>query len=158
EEIMNYIHQLPTWPQFRWREEILARRLPALRHRQGRLLGRMESLGFRLREEATLRALTEEAVKTSEIEGEHLDKEQVRSSLPPRLGMEAVAFTAAVDRNVEAIVEVIVDATRNYIEPVTEERLFGWHAALFPTGWSGMRRIAAGQWRKAPIDVVSGSE
>ena len=96
----------------------------------------MESLGFKLREEATLRALTEEVVKTSEIEGERLNEGQVRSSLARRLGMENAAFSTTVDRNVEGIVEIVLDATRNYDKPVTDERLFGWHAALFPTGWS----------------------
>lgn len=153
-----YIHQLPGWPQFRWNDKNLAATLAAVRHHQGLLLGRMESLGFKLREEATLRTLTEEVVKTSEIEGEHLDKEQVRSSLARRLGMEKGAFRATVDHNVEGIVQIILDATRNYEKPVTAERLFGWHAALFPTGWSGLKRIVVGEWRKAPIEVVSGPE
>jgi Fic family protein len=155
---MAYIHQLPHWPRFRWKDKRLATPLAGARHRQGRLLGRMESLGFKLREEATLRTLTEEVVKTSEIEGEHLNEAQVRSSLARRLGMEKAAFAPTVDRNVDGIVDVVLDATRNYHKPVTDERLFGWHAALFPTGWSGLRRIAAGQWRKASIDVVSGPE
>ena len=153
-----YIHQLPAWPRFRWDDGRLAGRLAAVRHHQGRLLGRMESLGFKLREEATLRTLTEEVVKTSEIEGERLNEGQVRSSLARRLGMENAALGTTIDRNVEGIVEIVLDATRNYKKPVTDERLFGWHAALFATGWSGMRRIAVGQWRKGPIEVVSGPE
>jgi Fic family protein len=155
---MAYIYQLPQWPNFRWKDANLAAPLAAVRHHQGRLLGRMESLGFKLRSEATLRTLTEEVVKTSDIEGEHLNEEQVRSSLARRLGMEKAAFSATVDRNVDGIVDVILDATRNYDKPVTDERLFGWHAALFPTGWSSLRRIAVGQWRKASIDVVSGPD
>lgn len=151
-----YIHQLPGWPNFRWRQESLIDKLATVRHHQGRLLGRMESLGFKLREEATLRTLTEEVVTTSRIEGEILDADQVRSSLARRLGMEKGAFTA--DRNVEAIVEVILDATRRYDQPLTEERLLGWHAALSPTGWSGLHKIAVGRWRTAPIDVVSGPQ
>jgi Fic family protein len=151
-----YIHQLPDWPHVRWKDEVLLPKLASVRHRQGRLLGRMEGLGFALREEATLAALTEETVKTSEIEGEILDTAQVRSSIARRLGMEHGAYTA--DRSVEAIVDVILDATRRYDSPLTDERLFGWHAALFPTGWSGLRKITPGQWRKAPIEVVSGPE
>jgi Fic family protein len=154
----TYIHELGDWPHFRWTEKALAGELATVRHHQGRLLGRMESLGFKLREEATLRTLTEEVVKSSEIEGEMLDKDQVRSSLARRLGMEAGALTATIDRNVEGIVEVILDATRNYDKSLTEDRLFGWHAALFPTGWSGMRRIKVAQWRSEPIEVVSGPE
>lgn len=154
----TYIHELRDWPHFRWTEKALAGELATVRHHQGRLLGRMESLGFKLREEATLRTLTEEVVKSSEIEGEMLDKNQVRSSIARRLGMEAGALTATIDRNVEGIVEVILDATRNYDKSLTEDRLFGWHAALFPTGWSGMRRIKVAQWRGEPIEVVSGPE
>src|ERR1700733_4219479 len=120
----QYIHQLPDWPRFRWREDALLAKLAAVRHQQGRLLGRMEGLGFALREEATLAALTEETVKTSEIEGEILDTAQVRSSIARRLGMEHGAYTA--DRSVEAIVDVILDATRRYDSPLTAERLFGW--------------------------------
>ncbi len=152
-----YIHELPDWPHFRWNEKTIASQLAAVRHRQGRLLGRMESLGFKLREEATLRTLTEEAVKSSEIEGEILDKEQVRSSIARRLGLEAGTL-AVVDRNVEGIVDVVIDATRNYSQPLTEDRLFGWHAALFPTGWSGLRRVRVAAWRTEGIEVVSGPE
>ncbi len=153
-----YIHELPDWPRFRLRDKDLVEKLATVRHHQGRLLGRMEGLGFKLREEATLRTLTEEAVKTSEIEGEKLDKDQVRSSLARRLGMEKAAFTPTVDHNVEGIVDVVLDATRKYDQPLTEERLFGWHAALFPTGWSGMSKIKVAQWRGAPIEVVSGPD
>ncbi len=130
--MLAFIHQLPDWPKFRWRDESLAGPLAATVRHQGHLLGRMESLGFKLREEATLRTLTEEVVKTSEIEGEHLNEGLVRSSLARRLGMEQAAFGATIDCNIEGIVEVILDATRCYDKPVTDERLFGWHAALFP--------------------------
>jgi Fic family protein len=153
----TYIHELPDWPTFRWEKDAVAGELVAVRHRQGRLLGRMENLGFQLREEATLRTLTEEAVKSSEIEGEILDKEQVRSSLARHLGLEKGGLKN-VDRNVEGIVEVILDATRNYDKPLTEERFFSWHAALFPTGWSGLRKINVGRWRSDSIEVVSGPE
>ena len=154
----TYIHGLAGWPQFRWSDKSLAERLAAIRHRQGRLIGRMESLGFRLRAEATLRTLTEEVVKSSEIEGEILNKDQVRSSLARRLGVDIGALTPA-DRNVEGVVEMILDATEKYDEPLTAERLLGWHAALFPTGFSGIRKITVGNWRTdeaGPMKVVSG--
>lgn len=153
-----YIHQQKGWPEFRWSEAALATRLAAVRHRQGRLIGRMEALGFRFREEAVLETLTEEVVKSSEIEGEVLDKDQVRSSIARRLGMDIGALTPA-DRNVEGVVEMMLDATQRYEAPLTEERLFGWHAALFPTGRSGMNRIIVGAWRddkSGPMQVVSG--
>jgi len=153
----TYIHELPDWPEFRWDEKRIAEKLADVRHHQGRMLGRMESLGFKLREEASLQTLTEEVVKTSEIEGEILDKEQVRSSLARRLGIEAGALVPS-DRNVDGIVEVILDATRKYESPLTDQRLFGWHAALFPTGWSGLLKIKVGAYRDEPIEVVSGAE
>ena len=118
----------------------------------------MEALGFEMRSEATLRTLTEDVVKTSEIEGEILAPDQVRSSIATRLGLNIGGLPAA-DRNVDGVVEMALDATRNYAEPLTEERLFSWHAALFPTGRSGMRRIRVGQWRDdadGPMEVVSG--
>jgi Fic family protein len=120
----------------------------------------MEDLGLKLRAEATLRTLTEEVVKSSEIEGEILNKDQVRSSLARRLGIEIGALTPA-DRHVEGVVEMILDATEKYDEALTDERLFGWHAALFPTGRSGMRKITVGNWRTeeaGPMQVVSGPE
>ena len=155
----RYIHELPDWPDFEWDQEKLAGPLAALRHRQGRLIGRMETLGFSLRGEATLRTLTEDVLKSSEIEGEILDREQVRSSIARRLGMDIGALAPA-DRNVEGVVEMMLDATQRYSEPLTPERLFGWQAALFPTGYSGMRKIAVGRWRddaKGPMQVVSGA-
>jgi Fic family protein len=136
----------------------LAERLGAVRHRQGRLIGRMEDLGFKLRAEATLRSLTEEVVKSSEIEGEILNKDQVRSSLARRLGVDIGALTPA-DRSVEGFVEMILDAAEKYHDPLTTERLFGWHAALFPTGRGGMRKITVGDWRTeeaGPVQDVSG--
>jgi Fic family protein len=154
-----YIYTLPGWPDFQWDQKKLAVPLAALRHRQGRLVGRMETLGFRLRAEATLQTLTLDVLKSSEIEGEILDREQVRSSIARRLGMD-VGGLAPTDRNVEGVVEMILDATQNYSAPLTAERLFGWHAALFPTGYSGMRKIAVGQWRDdstGPMQVVSGA-
>jgi Fic family protein len=155
-----YIHELPHWPNFRWDDKRLADQLAAVRHRQGRLIGRMEALGLKLRKEATLHSLTEEVMKSSEIEGEILDKGQVRSSLARRLGVDIGALTPA-DRNVEGIVEMMLDATEKYGEPLTADRLFGWHAALFPTGRSGMQKITVGNWRLPeadPMQVVSGPE
>ena len=156
--IMTYFHELPDWPNLRWSDEQLAQRLAAVRHRQGRLIGHMEALGFPLRAEAMLHALTEDVLKSSEIEGEVLDREQVRSSIARRLGMDIGGLVEA-DRNVEGVVEMMLDATQNYAQPLTAERLFGWHAALFPTGRSGMSRITVGAWRTAesgPMQVVSG--
>ena len=153
-----YIHQRDDWPSFRWDEAGLAPLLAAVRHDQGRLLGRMEGLGFRLRGEADLAVMTAEVVKSSAIEGERLNDREVRSSLARRLGID-LGGDAPVSRAVEGVVELMLDATRNYAEPLTEERLFGWHAALFPTGRSGMRRITVGVWRPAevgPMQVVSG--
>ncbi|MBG0792459.1 Fic family protein [Methylocystis sp. H62] len=155
---MTYVHETKDWPAFRWSQERLADRLASVRHRQGRLIGRMEGLGFQLRAEAVLQTLTEEVLKSSEIEGELLDKEQVRSSIARRLGMDIAGLVPA-DRHVEGVVEMMLDATQNYTAPVTKERLFAWHAALFPTGRSGMRKIVVGAWRtkaSGPMQVVSG--
>jgi Fic family protein len=154
----RYIHELPGWPGFRWNHKKLAGPLAALRHRQGRLIGRMETLGFSLRAEATLQTLTLDVLKSSEIEGELLDRDQVRSSIARRLGMD-IGGLAPVDRNVEGVVEMMLDATQNYGASLTVERLFGWHASLFPTGYTGIRKIAVGRWRddaKGPMQVVSG--
>ena len=155
---MPYIHELPNWPDFRWDHEVLVEPLATVRHRQGRLIGRMEGLGFDLRGEAMLRTMTEDVVKTSEIEGEILDRDQVRSSIARRLGMD-IGGLVPTDRDVEGIVEMMLDATQSYGTELTDERLFGWHAALFPTGRSGMQRITVGAWRdenSGPMQVVSG--
>ena len=155
---MTYIYELKDWPNFQWRVEALAQKLGEVRHRQGRLLGRMEALGFPLQEEAVLHTLTEDVLKSSEIEGEKLDKDQVRSSIARRLGLD-IAGLVPSDRNVEGVVEMMLDATQRFQEPLTDERLFGWHAALFPTGRSGMNKITVGDWRDdstGPMQVVSG--
>lgn len=157
-EIVTYIWEQPDWPGIIWRDADIAALLANARHAQGRLLGRMEALGFPLREEAFLRTLTQDVVKTSEIEGEKLDVQQVRSSLARRLGIDIGAL-APTDRHVEGIVEVMIDATRNFDAELTRDRLFGWHAALFPTGRSGMVQIRVGDWRDdsgGPMQVVSG--
>src|SRR5262245_11439573 len=141
-----YLWEHPDWPKLTWNAEALTSALAQVSRQQGRLIGRMEALGFELRDQANLRTLTEDVIKTSEIEGEKLEREQVRSSVARRLGMDVGGLTR-VDRNVEGIVEIMLDATANYSEPLTEERLFVWHAALFPTARSGMSRIIAGGWR-----------
>lgn len=154
----EYIHQLVSWPSLSWDQGRLTERLAAVRHRQGRLLGRMQASGFQLRAEAALETLTQEVVKSSEIEGEILDSSQVRSSIARRLGMQVGALAPA-DRNVEGVVEMMLDATENFAEPLTTERLYAWHAALFPTGRSGMRKVIVGAWRDdstGPMQVVSG--
>jgi Fic family protein len=155
---MKYIHERKDWPDFRWAEQELLQPLADARHRQGRLVGHMQGLGFPLRAEATLQTLTQDVVKSSEIEGEMLDRQQVRSSLARRLGIDIGALEPA-DRNVEGVVEMTLDATQNYGKALTAERLLGWHAALFPTGCSGMHKIRVGAWRtdsSGPMQVVSG--
>lgn len=154
----EYIHQLPGWPKFRWDQDAVSPVLAHIRHRQGRLLGRMESLGFSLQKEAELATLTLDVVKSSEIEGEMLPADQVRSSIARRLGL-GTGGTVAADRDVEGVVEMMLDATQNFDAPLRDERLCAWHGALFPTGRSGMRKIVAGAWRTdadGPMQVVSG--
>jgi Fic family protein len=153
-----YIHELDAWPKFAWSMERLAKPLADVRHRQGRLTGHMEALGFKLRQDAVLQTLTADVLKTSEIEGEKLDAEQVRSSVARHLGMDIGGLKPA-DRNVDGIVEMMLDATRHCDQPLTAERLFSWHASLFPAAQSGMRKIKAGAWRDdstGPMQVVSG--
>ncbi|MGH7812584.1 MAG: Fic family protein [Candidatus Binataceae bacterium] len=153
-----YIHELKDWPRFHWSTEKVAGPLASARHRQGRLIGHMEALGFDLQQEAVLQTLTTDVLKSSEIEGEKLDAEQVRSSIARRLGMDIGGLKPA-DRNVEGVVEMMLDATRHYSQPLTDERLFAWHASLFPTGRSGMTKIRVGAWRDdsaGPMQVVSG--
>jgi Fic family protein len=154
---MLYLYQRKDWPRFEWDAESLVPHLSAARYRQGLLLGKMRELGQVAKQQATLAALTEETVQSSAIEGEELNVESVRSSLARHMGLEA-AGTRPADRSVEGIVEMMLDATRKYAQPLTEERLFGWHAALFPTGRSGMRKITAGAWRTKRMQVVSGAE
>ena len=154
-----YIHELKDWPRFHWSAERIADPLASARHRQGRLIGRMEGLGFNLQQEAVLQTLTADVLKSSEIEGEKLDAGQVRSSIARRLGIDIGALTPA-DRNVEGVVEMMLDATRHFSQPLTAERLFAWHASLFPTGRSGMTKIKIGAWRDdsaGPMQVVSGA-
>ncbi len=155
---MTYIHEKPEWPHFEWDSEALAAPLAAVRHREGKHLGRMEALGFNLRAEANLEVLTSEAVTSSAIEGETLNPEEVRSSIALRLGLDAAGLPKA-GRKVEGVVEMTLDAVENFEAPLTADRLFGWHAALFPTGRSGMSHIAVGAWRPeeaGPMQVISG--
>ena len=154
-----YIHEKKEWPNFNWEQDKVLKLLAEVRHFQGRLLGRMDALGFQLREEATLQTLTQEVLKTCEIEGEKLDTEQVRSSIAKHLGLD-IGGPLRINRNVEGIVEIMLDATRKYNEPLDKERLWAWHAALFPTGRSGMHLINVGDWRNeasGPMQVVSGA-
>ena len=153
-----YIWQRPDWPNFRWDDGRLLEPLGAARFKQGRFLGSMARLGFDLKLETRLEALTEDVVKSSEIEGEILDRGSVRSSIARRLGVPEAAV-APSDRRTEGVVEMMLDATENYAAPLTRERLFAWQAALFPTGYSGLRRVRTGAWRddaSGPMQVISG--
>ena len=156
--IMTWIYQQDTWPELTWDNDALAYKLAEVRYRQGHLLGRMESLGFDLRAEASLDTLTQDVVRSSAIEGEVLSSDEVRSSIARKLGID-IGNSVATRRAVEGIVEVMLDATRQQAQPLTKERLFSWHAAIFPTGWSGLRRITVGNWRTesaGTMRVVSG--
>jgi Fic family protein len=153
-----WVHEHQNWPNFTWDAEALASKLADLRHRQGRLLGRMEGLGFELKREASLSTLTNDIVKSSAIEGESLSPEEVRSSIARKLGIDIAGLIPA-GRDVEGVVEMMLDATQQFSKPLTKDRLFDWHAALFPVGRSGMHRITVGGWRTpdaGPMRVVSG--
>lgn len=150
-----YIHEQKNWPKFTWDAEIITKILGSVRHRQGQILGQMQALGFRIQEETMLKALTMDVIKSSEIEGELLNPEQVRSSIARRLGIE-IAGALAAERNIDGIVEMMLDATQRYETPLTDERLFDWHAALFPTGRSGMYKIKTAVWRDDVMQVTSG--
>ena len=150
-----YIHQRKDWTKFTWDAEVITPLLGEVRHKQGKILGVMQGLGFRMQEETVLKTLTLDVVKSSEIEGEQLNPEQVRSSIARRLGIE-IAGAVAAERNVEGVVEMLLDATQRYDEPLSDDRLFGWHAALFPTGRSGMYKIKTAAWRDDAMQVTSG--
>lgn len=154
-----YIWQAPDWPQWRYDLSALAEPMAQVSRAQGLLLGRLADVGLGLRDEASLAALTDDVLKTSEIEGEQLDVASVRSSIARRLGLD-IGSLAPVDRHVEGVVEMVLDATTRHAAALTPERLFAWHAALFPTGYSGLTRITTGAWRDdahGPMQVVSGS-
>ena len=153
-----YIWQHEHWAELTWDSGHLTALLGQVSREQGRLVGRMQDLGFDLRREAHLSTLTEDVVRSSEIEGEKLDTDQVRSSIARRLGMELGGLVPA-DRAVEGVVEMMLDATTNYTQPLTPDRLFSWHAALFPADRSGLQKITTGNWRDdsgGPMQVVSG--
>ena len=154
-----YIYNNPNWPIFEWNNEKLLPLLSFVSKRQGKLIGKMGALGFELRNEANLEILTQEIIKSTEIEGEILDREQVRSSVARRLGLDVSGLVYS-ERHVDGIVDLMIDATRNYDKDLNKERLFSWHSSLFPSGRSGMYRILAGQWRDdstGPMQVVSGA-
>ena len=150
-----YIHERKNWTDFNWNAEVITPLLGEVRHRQGKILGVMQGLGFRLQEETVLKTLTLDVVKSSEIEGEQLNPDQVRSSIARRLGIE-IAGAVAAERNVEGVVEMLLDATQQYDKPLTDDRLYDWHAALFPTGRSGMYKIKTAAWRDDAMQVTSG--
>lgn len=156
----SYIYQLLSWPDFTWDAAELTPILTAVRHQQGRVLGRMEGLGFNLREEANLLTLTADVLKSSEIEGEILNRELVKSSIARWMGID-VAGVSGADRNVDGVVEMMLDATQHYTDALTEERLFRWHSSMFPMGRSGMQKITVGRYRENPkenpMQVVSGA-
>lgn len=157
-EYKKYIWQHQDWPNWTFEYPAFSGLLSNVHRERGRLMGAMQNLGFKLAEEATLEVLTSDVVKSSEIEGEKLDSNAVRSSLAKRLGLDTGGMMPDT-RSVDGIVEVVLDATRNHVEALTEERLFGWHAALFPTGYSGMHKIIVGGYRDdatGPMQVVSG--
>jgi Fic family protein len=153
-----WIHEQADWPRFYWDDAVLSAALAAVRHQQGLLLGRMTNLGFALQLETSLDTLTNDVVKSSAIEGERLNREEVRSSIARKLGMDQGGRIPA-SRHVEGIVEILLDATQTYQSPLTEERLCAWHCALFPTGFSGMTPIMVGMWRPpsaGAMQVISG--
>lgn len=151
----KYIYEYDNWPKFTWNDKEINLILGKVRHLQGKIFGKMEALGFSIKEETMLSTLTTDVIKSSEIEGEFLNYEQVRSSIARRLGLEYAGFVH-IDRDVEGVVEMMLDATQNYDKELDHERIFGWNAALFPTGWSGMHSIDAGQYRDEEMQVVSG--
>ena len=159
-KLPKYIYQHKQWPDFQWDANIISALLASVRFKQGRLIGQMENLGFQLQKEATLMAMTEEIIKSSEIEGEILDVAQVRSSIARRMGID-VAGIVASDRQVDGVVDMMIDATQSFEQALTDERLFGWHALLFPSGRSGARKIVVGHWRsnakEDPMQVISGA-
>lgn len=155
---MKYIYQNADWHKFSWCVEKVLKLLSEVKLAQGFLLGKMNSLGFEIKSNALVNVLTENILKSSEIEGEILNPEQVRSSIARRLGLDN--NNTFVERNIEGVVEMMLDATQNYDKPISKERLCGWHAALFPTGYSGMHKIKIGDYRDdslGPMQVVSGS-
>ncbi len=154
-----YIYQQDNWPNFTWNINELSDLLAEARNKQGRLIGKMEVFGFDLQNEAFLETLTSDILKTNEIEGIVLNKEEVRSSIARRLGID-IGGLPPINRNIEGIVDMMFDATNNFDKPLTKKRLFDWHYALFPMGRSGMYEIITGNWRDdstGPMQAVSGA-
>ena len=154
-----YIYQYADWPDFRWEATALEAKLAQVRYQQGKLIGKMGELGFRLKEETSLEILTQDLVKSNEIEGEVLNEQSVRSSMARQLGLDLPGLVAS-DRRVDGLVELMLDATRNFSQPLTAERLQGWHHALFPLGYVGIQPLRVGEWRDnrdGPMQVVSGA-
>ena len=154
-----WIHDHPNWTQFIWDIEALSSNLANIRYRQGRLFGRMENLGFGLQQEAQLKMLTDDVLSSSAIEGEKLNPIEVRSSIARRLRLD-IADMVPITRHVDGVVEMMLDATQHYAQSLTAERLYDWHAALFPTGRSGMHKITVGHWRtpeSGSMQVISGA-
>ena len=152
----KYIYQNENWTDFTWEKSSVSAALGEVRLLQGRILGQIHSLGFALKEEKNLEMLTLDVIKSSEIEGVKLNYKQVRSSIARRLGINTAGLVLS-PRNVDGVVEMMLDATQNFKKPLTEERLFGWHASLFPTGYSGMYKIEAAQYRTEEMQIVSGA-
>lgn len=152
----TYIYEHKNWTNFSWQDKAINFIFGEVKLRQGKLIGQMNALGFSAKEEATLTALTLDVVKSSEIEGELLNYEQVRSSIARRLGINTAGLVPS-SRHIEGVVEMMLDATQRYTSPLTEKRLFGWHAALFPTGYSGPYAIEVGTYRTGEMQVVSGA-
>jgi Fic family protein len=151
-----YLHQRDNWYDFTWDSDVLLPKLSDVRILQGMLLSRLESMGFSVQDEAELEMRTLDVLKSSEIEGESLNAEEVRSSVARQLGLETAGLVES-SRDIDGVVQMTLDATHNYRQPLTEERLFGWNAALFPTGYSGMHKIEVAQYRSGEMQVVSGS-
>lgn len=154
----TYIHSLKEWPNFAWDLEAIVTLLSTVRNKQGILTGKMDAIGFNLQNEAYLESLSQDVIKTTEIEGQFLDTQQVRSSIARKLGID-IAGLVDSERNVDGIVEMMLEATQNWEGELNEDRLFGWHSALFPTGRSGLHKIIVGNWRDdstGPMQVISG--
>ena len=152
----KYIYEQKNWTSFSWQDQAINVVFGEVRHLQGKIIGQMNALGFSTKEEATLTALTLDVVKSSEIEGELLNYDQVRSSIARRLGINTAGLVPS-SRHIEGVVEMMLDATQRHTLPLTEQRLFGWHAALFPTGYSGPYKIEVGQYRTGQMQMVSGA-
>jgi Fic family protein len=151
----KYIYEYEKWPEFTWDDKQISVILGKVRHSQGKVFGQLDALGFSIKEETLLSTLTLDVLKSSEIEGEFLNTNHVRSSIARKLGINYTGMMHS-NRDVEGIVEMMLDATQNYDKAISQERIFGWHAALFPTGWSGLHRIESGKYRTKEMQVVSG--